>query len=249
AEGVLKAMLVTRLKTATAVLLVLGLVALTCGAAAMVQTNARQDASETSAAEDGAKPKEANLDKASPLTVSIEPDQHHVRVKKPFDVHLRVVNSSKSTQSFEVMNDIWYEHWKSSDKQVIREGWQGAETSLENSRVTVTLQPGQAYEKELPMLLGAGNPGEKVPFKMGFTPRGSEQTYWSNEVTLQVEAEDPPAKSKLWAAISVSQPVFVAKNVTVSGIFQINFTVVNDGDMTVDPEISTSKLFVNGKQL
>jgi len=62
----------------------------------------------------------------------------------------------------------------------------------ENFAVTVKLEPGEAYEKTLSMLLLVGEPKEKVSFKMGFTPIGSKETYWSNEITLQVQ---PVAKA------------------------------------------------------
>jgi RNA polymerase sigma factor (sigma-70 family) len=56
-----------------------------------------------------------------------------------------------------------------------------------------------------------------------------------------------PDGPRLWAGISVTRPLFESKNTTVNGIFQINFTVVNDGNKTIDPEIGASELLVNGK--
>jgi RNA polymerase sigma factor (sigma-70 family) len=58
-----------------------------------------------------------------------------------------------------------------------------------------------------------------------------------------------PVAPRLWAGISVTQPVFESKNTTINGIFQINFTVVNDGDKTIDPDIGSSELLVNGKPM
>lgn len=92
----------------------------------------------------------------------------------------------------------------------------------------------------------------------------NKQDYFQVKKVLESDPKDPPpkpeepkkplagigdTKTKLWAGISVSQPVFVSKNDTVAGIFQINFTIVNDGDKTIDPEINSSKLLVNGKEL
>jgi hypothetical protein len=47
----------------------------------------------------------------------------------------------------------------------------------------------------------------------------------------------------LWAAISVSQPIFGAGGVEK---LQISFGVVNDGSATVDPKIGASHLSING---
>ena len=63
----------------------------------------------------------------------------------------------------------------------------------------------------------------------------------------------PPAAAaekgpKLWAAISINQPVFLQHEETAPGLFQIQFTVANDGDAVVDPEIESSQLIVNGKE-
>jgi len=55
------------------------------------------------------------------------------------------------------------------------------------------------------------------------------------------------AKKKLWVAISINRPVFVSKKKNES--FVIAFGIVNEGDKTVDPEVNSSKLLVNGKEL
>ncbi len=91
------------------------------------------------------------------------------------------------------MSCSWDEHWKSSNERISWERWDCAA----NVPIEVKLAPGEAYEKTLSMLLLAGKPQEKVSFKMGFTPIGSKQTFWSNEVTLQVDGvEKPEAKEK-----------------------------------------------------
>ena len=118
----------------------------------------------------------------SVLTVTAKPEKNHVRVNEQFPVRLRVVNTSGTTQSFQVMNCSWDEHWKSSSKQVTWYGW----NCSKNCPVTETLKPGQAYEKTLSMVVAAGVPKDKVSFKMGFTPIDSKRTYWSSEVTVQL---------------------------------------------------------------
>ena len=58
-----------------------------------------------------------------------------------------------------------------------------------------------------------------------------------------------PAKveKKLWAAISVNRPVWVPGRRTEP--LMLYFGLVNDGDKVVDPEISSTQLLVNGKEL
>jgi hypothetical protein len=60
---------------------------------------------------------------------------------------------------------------------------------------------------------------------------------------------DQPSEvhAKLWAAISVSKPIFEQGEVTKA--LQIHFALVNEGKKVVDPEIRSSHLFVNGKEL
>jgi hypothetical protein len=124
---------------------------------------------------------------AGPLTVRATTAKKTVRVEEPFDVRLRVVNASGTAQTFRVMNCSWDEHWKSSNPAVSWEGW----ACTKNYPVAVTLQPGEAYEKTLSMLLTKGAPGDEVSFKMGFRPIGSKRTYWSQKVTVRVEKGKP----------------------------------------------------------
>jgi uncharacterized protein (TIGR03067 family) len=152
------------------------------------------------------KPKDEEDDTAKSLTVTIKSLTKIIRTKALFMAQLRVENSSKTTQSFRVRSCNWDEHWKSNNDRVSWEGWD----CVKNSLVTVKLEAGEAYEKALPMLLLAGKPQEKVSFKMGFTPIGSKQTHWSNEVTLTVEPENASKEdvAKLqgtWTAVSIER--------------------------------------------
>jgi hypothetical protein len=57
-------------------------------------------------------------------------------------------------------------------------------------------------------------------------------------------AQEQP--SKLWAALSITQPVFTPSE---TGKLQIYFAVVNDTLATVNPNVEASHLFVNGVEL
>jgi hypothetical protein len=61
--------------------------------------------------------------------------------------------------------------------------------------------------------------------------------------------EAPTGQKKLWAGISVNRPIFEASaNDRPTGPV-IYFTVVNDSNDTVDPEMNSSNLFINGTKL
>ena len=51
---------------------------------------------------------------------------------------------------------------------------------------------------------------------------------------------------KLWAALSVSRPLFHAG---ATKELLIHFTLVNDGSKLIDPKIESSKIIINGKEL
>ena len=62
----------------------------------------------------------------------------------------------------------------------------------------------------------------------------------------RTNAERQQDHRTLWAAVSVSEPVFEAgwtKNL------QINFALVNDGRETLNPTIASSEIIVNGEAL
>lgn len=57
------------------------------------------------------------------------------------------------------------------------------------------------------------------------------------------QGQEPKPTSKLWAAISVPQPIFYRDRIEE---LQISFALVNDGGSTVDPKIALSHLLING---
>ena len=52
--------------------------------------------------------------------------------------------------------------------------------------------------------------------------------------------------TKLWAAMSVPQPVIPKNRVND---LTLSFAIVNDGDSTVNPSVAKSHLFINGVEL
>lgn len=53
-------------------------------------------------------------------------------------------------------------------------------------------------------------------------------------------------RPKLWAALSISRPLFHAGSTKE---LLIHFTLVNDGIKAIDPKIESSKLMINGEEL
>jgi RNA polymerase sigma factor (sigma-70 family) len=198
-EGVMKAMFVAKLKAVVIGLSVVGLL-LFGGLLTHHMVTAQQVRAEKLPPEDkkvavDSPPVPAGkTDKAgevkdvasAPLVVTVElPQAHPVRVAQPFQVRVRVVNSSQSPQSFRVANGSWEQHWQSSNDRV---HWM-PQPVFRNFIETVKLEPGQAYEKTGDLFLAPGKPEKEVRFKMGFTPQDSKQTWWSKEVTLRLETE------------------------------------------------------------
>jgi hypothetical protein len=54
-------------------------------------------------------------------------------------------------------------------------------------------------------------------------------------------------EKKLWAAISVNSPIFDEENAAAPLV--IKFGLVNDGTKTVNPDIGSSRLLINGEEL
>lgn len=73
------------------------------------------------------------------------------------------------------------------------------------------------------------------------------QTNESGQLNLLLSwAQAKPQRPNLWAALSVSRPLFHAGS--TSELF-IHFTLVNDGGETADPKIESSKIVINGVEL
>lgn len=62
----------------------------------------------------------------------------------------------------------------------------------------------------------------------------------SNQVNAQQQS------TNLWAAISVSDPLFQE---SWTKDLMIHFTLVNDGSEIIDPKIESSKIIINGEEL
>ena len=66
----------------------------------------------------------------------------------------------------------------------------------------------------------------------------------ASQPTMGAEADD--RQGDLWAALGVSRPIF---KLGQTADLRIDFTLVNDGDQVIDPEIAESRIVINGKEL
>jgi hypothetical protein len=121
----------------------------------------------------------------SPLAVTVTLEKGAVHPREPFPVRVTVVNASRTTQSFQVMNGSWEGHWTCNNDKV---HWV-PRAVFRNFVETVKLEPGQAYEKTGSMFIPPGELPKAVTFKLGFVPQDSKETYWSNEVTLRIKPD------------------------------------------------------------
>lgn len=60
------------------------------------------------------------------------------------------------------------------------------------------------------------------------------------------DRNDGQRNAKLWAVMSVQQPVFSKHRIND---LTLTFAIVNDGDSTVNPGVAKSHLFINGVEL
>jgi len=61
--------------------------------------------------------------------------------------------------------------------------------------------------------------------------------------------ENTKVENKLWAAVTVSHPIFEAGRANASDPFTVNFGLMNEGGTIVDPGVESSQLVVNGVEL
>ncbi len=62
---------------------------------------------------------------------------------------------------------------------------------------------------------------------------------------MDASAQEEKGKPALWSAISVSSPLIHEHDADYWGVY---FSLVNDGDKVIKPQISSSHLYINGKE-
>ncbi len=121
------------------------------------------------------------------LKIQASPDQTSVKAGMMFLVHLRVVNSSGDTPADFWANSCSYEkHWMTDNAGVLIQSWTCNENTIEN----VTLEPGNAYEKNIILHIPQKDKTGPMTFRLGFK-RMSEngdvaEPLWSDPITTHV---------------------------------------------------------------
>lgn len=126
------------------------------------------------------------------LTVQVKVSKTTCRVGQPFNVSLRVENTTPTNQSVLVWSCSWSDNWKTDNTNVVLLSQQCAK----NTVGPVEIKPGSAYINEGQMQVLHPVPGKKLSFRMGFTPFSGwnasytgfvwGKTLWSKEVVIGV---------------------------------------------------------------
>lgn len=131
-----------------------------------------------------------------PFTVTATPLKLYVKSNEVFKVSLKIANPTAKPQTIYLWSCNWDWNWKSSNPSVVIPGW----GCRENVPLVSEMKPGSAYERDVEMVIrGPVTPG-LVKFRMGLTPidpRSKDssarflgsQTYWSNEVVIELSSQ------------------------------------------------------------
>ena len=125
---------------------------------------------------------------ANSLRVVVKVLKANVRIGETFKVSLRVENPTPTNQYVLVWGCGWTDHWKTDNTNVVLFGQECAG----NGRGRVEIEPGGAYIEEGEMQVLHSVPGNKLSFRMGFTPYiyvkefNLGKTLWSEEVEIDV---------------------------------------------------------------
>lgn len=124
----------------------------------------------------------ASVAQADGLKISIKPATSKWKVKARVVVTLKITNTGKTMNTFNVWSCSWGDQWVSSDNDLTWEPW-GCE---KNGPMPVGLAPGKSREWKLEMFaIEAARPGAHK-LKMTFTPEGGGKSITSNEVAINV---------------------------------------------------------------
>ena len=149
------------------------------------------------------------------LKIQATPDQNSVKEGMMFLIHAQALNSSSDTSVEFWSNSCSYEkHWVTDNAAVFIQSW----TCNENTLEQITLEPGDAYEKNIILYIPKKDKTEPVTFRLGFK-RMSEngdvaEPLWSDPVTVNVivpeemrEATPLPAVTEATSQVPGPSPV------------------------------------------
>jgi len=115
------------------------------------------------------------------LQITATPTHFKVSPNQTFFAEVGVKNISKNIQHIRVMSCSWDQHWMPNIQQI------SVVPSIctRNVATTIELKPNDAYVRKINLVVSKGS---KTPlrFKVGFSPLGSIDKAWSNEMSVAV---------------------------------------------------------------
>lgn len=122
------------------------------------------------------------------LRIVVDPPKTGVHFQEVFTVGLRVENPTSTDQIVRVMSCGWYDEWKASNTNLTLDRW-GCDKNIPKD---VVIPPGRAYTNQLGMYIIRPISEKTLSFRMGFTPIDSQETFWGDEVTLNILPPENP---------------------------------------------------------
>lgn len=141
------------------------------------------------------------------LKIQVLPDQSTVKSGMMFLVNAQVVNSSSDTSVEFWSNSCSYEkHWVADSAEVFIQSWTCNENTLEQN----TLDPGDAYEKNIILYIPKKDKTGPVSFRLGFKRMSEDgdvaEPLWSDPVTMNVVVPEEMKESTPHAAEEDASP-------------------------------------------
>lgn len=100
------------------------------------------------------------------LCVTVWPKTTRVQIGQEFDVTLRIVNATEKLQSFNIYGPDWSGQWTTDNARISHN-----DINVFSGRVSeIKLEPGEAYEYNVQLIVKEGSPLKLISFRMGFAP-------------------------------------------------------------------------------
>jgi hypothetical protein len=118
------------------------------------------------------------------LKVVVKPEKTQVHVGEHFNLALRVENPATTNQYVRVMSCCWWQQWQPSNPSIFFD----TEGCTWNAPMSLKIPAGGAITFDLKVSVSE-LVSRKFSFQMGFTPIGSKETFWSDDVSIGVAAQ------------------------------------------------------------
>ncbi len=120
------------------------------------------------------------------LKAIVEPSKTEVRIGEHFNLALRIENLTATNQSVQAWSCSWDQNWQINNSSIVIDRSRICEF---NPPLIEKIPPGGSIKYDLKVYVPGPIgllPSKKLSFKMGFTPIGSQETFWSNKAMVNV---------------------------------------------------------------